>query len=121
MRTTNLSKRIALCAVVTIGLCGCATRIGDLTLASTKNIDLSNAHLTTNHGMRVIGRDCKWNVLGIPFGYPSLKDAIDRALEKGHANMMVDEVTRVRSVTFILADRYCYEVEGTVLNVSPKQ
>jgi hypothetical protein len=119
---THINKivRLAFCFCALVFLSGCATRVGDLTLASTKNIDLTNTHLNAKQGIRVSGHDCKWQFLGIPMGEPNLKDAIDNALTNGNSNLLVDEVTRLKAVNFIVVGKTCYVVEGTALNVATK-
>jgi hypothetical protein len=119
--TSNAGRRacgILLAAV----LSACSSRVGDLTLVSTKNIDLSDAHLDAKGGKRVKGEDCVIAVLGLfPLGLPNLQGAVDDALNNGNGNVMVDQVSRVSEVYFVLASRRCIEVEGTVLNVSLKK
>lgn len=101
---------------------GCSARVADLTLVSTKNIDLSNAKLDARKGKRIKGEDCAIALLGlIPLGHPNLEKAIDNALEKGKGNVMVDQVTYQKAAYFIIASQYCIEVEGTVLNVAETQ
>ena len=101
---------------------GCTTRIADLTLISTKNIDLSNAALDMRKGQRVKGEDCKIALLGlIPLGTPNLEAAVDDALVKGNGNVMVDQVSYHKGIYFILASQSCIQVEGTVLNASTTQ
>jgi hypothetical protein len=122
MTRIELAWRAACCAVVAIGLSGCMNqRVGDLTLVSSKNVDLTYAHLDARQGQRVVGKDCKWAFLGIPTGTPSLKDAIDNALEKGNTNLMVDEVTRLQTQNYVIVGKTCYVVEGTALSVSSRQ
>jgi len=107
----------AFCLIFT----GCTTRIADLTLVSTKNIDLSDARLDITKGKRTKGESCRYWLLGlIPLGVPNLQEAVDDALEKGGGNIMVDQVTYQKGVYFILASQVCLEVEGTVLNVTEK-
>jgi len=96
---------------------GCTMRVGDFTLVSTKNIDLSNASLDIREGKRTKGEDCAFIFLFIPLGLPSVKQAVDDALTNGNGNIMVDQVTYTRSWWFIIGQS-CYVVEGTVLNVS---
>jgi hypothetical protein len=107
-------------AVVIILLCcwfsGCTQRVGDFTLVSTKNIDLSNAHLDVREGKRTQGEDCRFIVLFIPLGLPHVQQAVDDALAKGNGNVMVDQVTYRREWWFIVGQS-CFVVEGTVLNV----
>jgi len=94
----------------------CTTRVADLTLVSTKNIDLSKASLDIRKGRRVKGEDCTIALLGfIPLGIPNLEEAIDDALEKGKGNIMVDQVSYRSGVYFVIASRSCIKVEGTVL------
>jgi hypothetical protein len=95
---------------------GCSLRTADLTLISTKNIDLSDATLDARSGKRFKGEDCAYSLLGLlPLGVPNLEEAVDRALEAGGGNVMVDEVTYVRSYYFILFGMSCVDAEGTVL------
>ena len=117
MTHINRGKIIAVLSLTTTFLIGgCSVRTGDLTLVSTKNIDLSDIHIDTKTGQRYSGEDCKVNFLGIPFGIPNLKDAVDKALEAGKGNLMVDEVTYVKAYTFLIGGVNCIEVKGTVLN-----
>jgi len=96
--------------------CGCSVRVADLTLVSTKNIDLSNANFDVKRGQRAKGEDCVVLLLGIPLGVPNLEKAIDHALETGKGNVMVDQVTYGNVADFIIAGQSCIDVEGTVLN-----
>ncbi len=85
----------------------CSYRSADLTVVSTKNIDLSRAQLDARDGDRFEGEDCGFLEL------PNLGDAVDEALEKGGGNVMVDQVT-YRTVKWLFLS--CFKVEGTVLN-----
>jgi hypothetical protein len=51
----------------------------------------------------------------IPFGVPNLKNTVDKALEAGNGNVMVDEVTYVQGYYFVIGGMSCIKVEGTVL------
>lgn len=106
--------------VIAIFSTGCTQRIADLTLVSTKNIDMTDVHINPRRGSRQKGEDCRIALLGlIPLGLPSLKEAVDRALEKGNGNIMIDQVTSKESIWFVVASNFCIVVEGTVVN-SPK-
>jgi len=95
---------------------GCSTRVADLTLVSTKNIDLSNTTIDLKKGKRTKGEDCVFVFL-FPFGLPNLEEAIDDALEKAHGNVMVDQVSYYKNKSFLIGQS-CIEVEGTVLNIA---
>ncbi|MGR8981097.1 MAG: hypothetical protein ACU84H_13525 [Gammaproteobacteria bacterium] len=96
-------------------LSGCTARIADLTLVSTKNIDLSDTHLDARTGQRQVGEDCGFFLLGIPLHLPNLEEAVDRALEKGGGNIMIDQVTETKITWMLLGHQQCIKVEGTVL------
>jgi hypothetical protein len=112
--TARLSA-VALAALLCIG---CTQRLGDFTLISTKNVDLSDASIDVKKGRRVTGEDCRFIALFIPLGEPSIKEAVDDALEKGNGNLLVDQVTFVRSwyVPLIVGES-CYVAEGTAVHV----
>lgn len=117
-RSTNKKKFswFLLVPVISLFLGGCTARTADLTLVSTKNIDISDTRLDAKTGTRHTGEDCRFVLLDlIPFGWPNLKESIDEALEKGKGNVMVDEVTEVKSTWFLLGTLVCIDVEGTVL------
>ncbi len=95
-------------------------RTGDLTLVSTKNIDLTNTRVDAKNGKRVTGEDCQTNILGIPLGLPTLQTAIDRALEIGGGNIMLDEAAYVKNDSYILFGKHCIIAEGAVINTSVK-
>ena len=107
IRTSRSRTVLVLCAALLAA--GCATRVADLTLVSTKNIDLSNAQIDVRKGVRATGSDC-----GYFFNLPNLEDAIDDALRMGRGNVMIDQVTYSRPQLF----GSCLEVEGTVIDTS---
>lgn len=116
---THLNKKSLLGGVflflAVLLVSGCTARIADLTLVSTKNIDLSDTQLDARKGTRHKGEDCRISLLGIPFGFPNMKEAVDKALEAGNGNVMVDEVTENKVTWFLIGHHECIVVEGTVL------
>ncbi|MGR8951538.1 MAG: hypothetical protein ACU83V_03895 [Gammaproteobacteria bacterium] len=126
-RSTNKKKLTLTLLTLTMGLFlnGCTARIADLTLVSTKNIDLSDTHLDARTGQRQMGEDCGFILLDIiPLHWPNLKEAVDQALEKGRGNIMVDQVTELKTAWMVIGTQQCIKVEGTVLTApttsSPK-
>lgn len=89
---------------------GCHQRLGDFTVLSTKNVDVSGL----KEGERLSGEHCINRVLGFPIGQLDWKTAMDRALEKGKGNLMVDVVVSFTSWTAILFAQDCVVIEGTV-------
>lgn len=114
------SKFLLACAVVATAslLSGCTTRLGNFTLISTKNVDLSDASIDPKGGKRVTEDDCAPIILIFPIGRPDLKEAVDNALEEGRGNLMVDQVSYYRRwyVPPIFGMR-CMVAEGTVVDV----
>ncbi len=114
--STNKLLRSPLIAIAfVVALTGCTQRFADLTIVSTRNIDLSNATLDARSGRRVKGEDCKPIILFFPTGTPNMETAVDRALEKGQGNVMVDQVSYARNWWAILYGENCIEVEGSVI------
>jgi hypothetical protein len=120
-RMTHLNRKKRLtCQLIAIMallmLSSCSVRVADLTMVSTKNIDLSDTQLDARKGQRQTGKDCRFNLLGlIPFGLPNMEEAVDKALEKGKGNVMVDEVTEYENYWVVLGFVSCINIEGTVL------
>ncbi len=94
-----MSARIALLALALSNLTACTVRVVDFTAISTKNVAVAG-----EQGPRIKGKDCGF------FVAPSMKEAIDDALEKAGPgyDMLVDGVV-YQSNNFLL----CYKIEGT--------
>lgn len=90
-------------------LIGCRTRIGDFTAISTKNIYAKGVDLTKlPQTLGVEGEDIRFLGIGA-----NIKDAVDRALEKAHGNLMIDVALYVYEGFFVRG----YVVRGTVVKV----
>ncbi len=102
--------------VLAFGLCifvailgGCTTRVGDFTAISTKNIYAKGVDVTKLPQMQgVEGEDIRFLGIGA-----NIKDAVDRALEKGRGNLMIDVALYVYWAPFVEG----FKVRGTVINV----
>lgn len=72
---------------VLMAAASCSQRLVDLTVASTKNMDINNTrgYVTTNN-VRSSGSDMSHVILWIPCGTPDIKEAMDKAIEKTVAN-----------------------------------
>lgn len=72
-------------------LCGCQQRLGDFTFLSSKNIDLSNLEMEAAENAPIVeGEDSKLIIFLFSTGVPSLKEAVDRAIESGHGTALSD-------------------------------
>lgn len=108
MRTFSL---ILLAMVVS----GCTTRIGDLTVASTKN--LPRDFDVVQKG--VSGKDCSYALLSIiPLGTlnPTVDGAIDDALESfREADALTDASVHNDILITLLFNSNCIRIEGTAI------
>ena len=93
-------------------LAACTTRLGDFTVLSTKNVDVSGL----KPGDRHAGEDCINMLFGmIPMGDVNWKNAMDQALERGKGDVMVDVVLTAKgwAIPYIWGQQ-CIEIAGTV-------
>jgi hypothetical protein len=97
-------------------LSGCANRIGDFTMVSSKNVDLTKGADFKRSLQRVKAEDTVPIILGIPIGLPNMKTALDHAIEQTPgAVALTDSVITQKSFSIILFGQMGYEVEGTPL------
>lgn len=100
-------------AFVSCLLVGCANRIGDFTVGSSKNIGL-----LSQKGESVEGEDCSTNILGfIPIAgpmVPNFKTAVDKALERAKGDVVADAVMWQSSLFTLIVNQSCFRVEGKV-------
>jgi hypothetical protein len=81
----------------------CTIRTGDMTLLTTRNVASLNA---IEKGVYE-GEDCS--------SIPNLKEAIDRAIEKGGGNAMTDVALYLDSAPF----HTCFRAKGKVVTIKP--
>ncbi len=98
----------------------CSHRLVDFTIISTKNVPIGNSMEGLNKApTRVKGVDKKHWVLFFPLGFPSMKEAIDKAIEKyPGAIALCDGVLKQNSWHIFLYGQNSYIVEGTPLYLS---
>jgi hypothetical protein len=109
-------KRIAvmvatIATLLVMTLCGCTQRILDFTVLSSKNTEMRVPDAAK--GERVTGMDSVPVIL-FPLGTPSVKEAVDRAIEKAgpEYDALIDGVLYYKNVSFIFGTLK-YVVEGT--------
>lgn len=87
-------KKVLALALGVMVLSGCSMRVADLTVGSTKNYNINGNKFVT--GPRVTGED-SYPVIIFPTGFPNMKTAIDRAIEKdkcavGLSNVVITQL-----------------------------
>lgn len=106
-----MKKFLALVTVAAmLSSTGCAVRIADMTVASTKNYNINSNQFIK--GQRVIGED-KVPVILFPLGMPNFKTAIDRAIEKNPCSVALSDVVITQLNQAFLVGQVGYRVEGT--------
>ena len=110
----NFNFKLCLLATSLFLLSGCSQRVGDFTVISTKNTELGQKFVRTNLKAKTIGIDSKPTVVFIPFGTPSIKEAVDKALESEGAQVLTDVVVYYDYyyIPYIYGETK-YRVEGT--------
>ncbi len=94
---------------------GCVTRIADLTVGSTKNIDIKKSLHRADESTRNTGIDKKHIIIFIPTGAPNIKEAMDEAIEKSKGAVGLSNVTVKYGWWYIpyIYGQFWYEVEGS--------
>jgi hypothetical protein len=110
-------KTTVLLGWLILAFSGCTFRVTDFTAISTKNVNLPVVK-----GERVRGEDCAYLLFGfIPITgtfRPDFKEAIDRAIQSGKGELLIDGVVYNHIFVFpLLWMHACYTVEGTVASV----
>lgn len=103
---------LAIAVLATLMTTGCAQRIADFTLASTKNVDLNSGQFVK--GDRVEGIDKKYVVL-FPLGVPSVKEAADRAIETNPCAVALTDVTADSEAFAFIFGYVQYKIEGDLV------
>jgi len=105
-----------ICMISLLFTFGCAVRLADLTMISTKNVTLDKVDLDSlPQTQGVVGKDEKFIFAGIPLGFPHLEEAIDDALEKGNGDMLIDSVIYSKHWDIWIIGQNVLEVKGTVV------
>ena len=116
MKNNILKKSILLSSLTLgIGLAGCSQRIGDFTVISTKNTEIGASYVrSTLDDKKSVGIDSKPIIVIIPMGTPSIKDAVDRALENSGSQVLTDVVVYYDYfyIPYVYGE-FKYRVEGT--------
>ena len=115
----RFALRSALLVAVAWVATGCTTRVGDLTVATPKNMRTSFEVLQRD----VVGKDCFQTVLLlIPIGTqnPTIDGAIDDALDQvPEADALVDASLFQDDLFLLLYTQNCIRVEGDAVRTRP--
>ena len=115
---------LAVAAIAVLGFSGCSTRLGNMTVVSTNNVDGLNAHVTKD--VRTTGESCIKRVIIFPFGdfQNRLQIATDNAIDNGHKKGIQGDVlvnTKINVSDWYIPLIYgqnCLIVEGDLIPLS---
>lgn len=108
-------KKLLLSVAIISALQGCVHRIGDFTVASTKNVNFKSETHRVDDRRRLIGRDTIHIFSIIPTGmYPNIKEAMDNAIEKAPGAVALSNVTvkRIHWYIPLVYGQDSFEIEG---------
>jgi len=116
-------KRLILSTIaigILIGFSGCTTRLGNMTVVSTNNVDGLAADVKTEQ--RVEGKSCNHAFLIIPWGdfQNRLQIATDNAIDNGHkaglqGDVLINAKINVTSWTALIYAQNCLTVKGDLI------
>ncbi|MGO2137039.1 MAG: hypothetical protein ACTH3S_16610 [Marinobacter sp.] len=112
MKATNIALASVVCG--SMFLSGCAHRLGDFTVASTKNIDVKSTEHRVDESERLVDRDTAHIIIFFPTGIPNMKEAMDNVIEQRPGAVGLSNVTVKRGgfwIPFIYGQDY-FEIEG---------
>ena len=119
-------KRLILSTIalgMLVGFSGCTTRLGNMTVVSTNNVDGLSADVKT--AQRVKGESCNRSFLIIPWGdfQNRLQIATDNAIDNGHkaglsGDVIVNAKIGVTAWTALIYSQNCLTVEGDLIPLS---
>ena len=104
-------------ALAAMLVAGCHVPIGHFTVIGDPATLVRGA---TSAPTRTTGESCRWWVLGITLGVPSMQEAIDDALARAGASGVLADVDLVSEhPIYGLAGKHCYVVSGVPWASSP--
>jgi hypothetical protein len=105
-------KKILIIFSILVTITGCTQRIADLTIGSTKNVNINGENFVEGH--RVVGNDTTPIIL-FPLGIPNVEEATDAAIEQDSCAVALTDITIESGVFSFLVGAVWYDVEGTLL------
>ena len=105
---------------IVLGFSGCTTRLGNMTVVSTNNIDGLSADIKTEQ--RVKGESCNHSFLIIPWGdfQNRLQIATDKAIDNGHkaglkGDVLINAKINMTAWSILIYSQDCLTVEGDLI------
>lgn len=107
------SLSVAMVLICALYLSSCSYRVGDFTVASTRNVEIGEEY--TRVAKSVEGIDRSHVILFFPLGMPNLEDAIDNALANADGDLMTNvSMHYIWWYIPLIYGQYLYKVKGDV-------
>jgi len=115
---------LAVAAIAVLGFSGCSTRLGNMTVVSTNNVDGLSAHVTKD--VRTTGESCLKTYILFTFGdfQNRLQIATDNAIDNGHAKGIKGDVLVNAKIDVshwyipLIYGQNCLTVQGDLIPLS---
>lgn len=101
---------------------GCTTRLADLTVCSTKNMDIKKSLHRVDTLQRNKGTDKRHIIILFPTGVPNMKEAADKAIEQTPGAVGLSDATLKYTWWYIpyIYGQFKYTVEGNpIFEITP--
>jgi len=107
-----------------IGFSGCATSLGDFTVASSNNVRNLNYSIENKTKAKTEGTACARSILFFPINQQDelLQRAIDNAISNGQekgvdGDLLVNVRITYEPTTFLIYNDICYTVKGDLVKL----
>ena len=108
-------RKIILFLLLTIVLSSCSEHVANLSVVSTKNVDITGIDFSKLPQKPVKADDKKFYFLIFPSGMSIISKVVDNALEKGNGDLLINSSLSYKRWWFIIGQQG-YEIVGTVVN-----
>lgn len=98
-------------------LSGCVTRTGGVTVISDRNVNTKDVNINDlPQKKQIVGESKKWKILWYTIGTPTLKEALEDALNKGDGDLLIDASMYDTYWSVGLFGQVGQELRGTVVS-----
>ena len=127
MKISKKAIHIALSGVALLSMSGCATSLGQFTVASSNNVRNLNYSIENKTKAKTEGTACARNLFGIPISQQDmlLQRAIDNAISNGQkkgvdGDLLVNVRISYEPTTILIYNDVCYSVKGDLVKIETK-
>lgn len=127
MKISRLAINAILGVSLTLGFTGCATSLGDFTVASSNNVRNLDYSIADKTVATTNGEACARSILFVPINQQdkllqrAIDDAISNGQEKGvDGDLLVNVRITYEPTTFLIYNDLCYTVKGDLVKLDTK-